>query len=129
MTKDKREALRIRLLRNGGAIFLDNDLKLAAAAPKQIRVPHSYAEDRDFIELVDVNYITRPAGTKQQPMKQVHTLPQAKELILHMESGDYRYKVVGQPDKYDLTTGKPSDAAGDPNTEVRWYFDADLVGG
>lgn len=129
MPKTDREALRIRIQRDDGKpVFLDNNLERRDSPPKHIRVPHNYAELHDWIELVGVKYINRPAGPKDQPMKNVHTLPQCKELIFHMADGDVRYKVVGQPDKYDLTTGKPTDAAGDPNTEVRWYFDADLIG-
>ena len=126
-TKARREALKIRLPKSGKPVFLNDDLETRNEPPAQIRVPHNYAELHDWIEIVGLKYIIRPAGTKEQPMKNMHTFPQAKELVLDMASGKHRYKVVGQPDKYDAS-GKPTDTTGDPTTEVRWYFDADLIG-
>lgn len=125
--RSQRHGLRIRLLRHGGAIFLNDNLE-PGDPPKQISVPVDYAERQDFIRLVGQRPQTRPAGTKDNPFSKVHTFIHADELVLRMADRDYRYTVVGQPDKYDAS-GAPSDAAGDPTTEVRWYYDADLMEG
>jgi len=124
---ERRHGLRIRLLREGGAIFLGDDLE-PGDPPKKISVPTDYADRQSFIRLVNPRPQTRPAGTSDTPFSKVHTFLHADELVLHMADRDYHYKVVGQPDKYDAK-GKPSDVAGDPTTEVRWFYDADLVEG
>jgi hypothetical protein len=122
---DRRHGLRIRLLREGGAIFL-NDALEPGDPPTKISVPVDYAERQDFITINNPRPVVAPAGPADKPFAKVHTFVHADELVLRMKDSDYHYAVVGQPGKYD-SAGKPTDKAGDPTSEVRWYYDADLV--
>lgn len=110
-----------------GVAFLDERLNRTDQPPKHIRVPHDFVSREPWIETVGTKGVVKPAGPSANPFAKTHTFVHADELVLHMADGDYRYKVVGQPDKYDAA-GKPTDAAGDPETEVRWFYDADLIG-
>ena len=93
---------------------------------EQEHLPHDYVEREPWIELVNVRPVTKPAGPPDNPWAKRHDFLHCDELVLHMIDGDRRYKVVANPDKYDAE-GNPTDVVGDPNAEVRWYYDADLV--
>lgn len=112
----------------GGVVFIDNSLTRTDEVPTFIRVPTDYVAREHWIELGESSVVTRPAGTAAAPYsKPPHVFVQTETLTLHMLNGDFVYRVVGQPDKYDLSTGAPTDEAGNPNTEVRWYYDAELI--
>jgi hypothetical protein len=115
------------LLPLAGVVFTDRSGITVDTPQRLIRVPNDYVEREPWVEMVGVRAQARPAGPPTNPWQKSHAFLHADEIVLHMRDGDYRYRVVGQPDKYDLTTGLPSDVAGDPNTEVRWFYDADLI--
>jgi hypothetical protein len=110
-----------------GVVFVDEVRgRRTDRVPTHIRVPNDYVQREPWIEMVNPTAVVRNAGPANNPTAKLHTFVQADELVLHMLDGSYRYRVVGQPDKYGAD-GEPSNAAGDPTTEVRWYFDADLI--
>lgn len=96
-------------------------------APKAIRLPADYVQREPWIELVNPTAVVRNGGSASNPTAKLHTFIHADEIVLHMLSGDFRYEVVHQPDKYDAS-GAPTNAAGDPDTVVDWFYDADLIG-
>lgn len=117
-----------------GASFLTGDRHIMTAEPQQrIQVPTDYAEREPWIELVGVTFHGAPAGPASNPWARTHEFKHVEELVLHMVDGDYRYRVVHQPGKYvgavhvNDTEHEVSDAAGDPNTHVDWFYDADLI--
>jgi hypothetical protein len=112
-----------------GVVFIDKiHGRRTDEVPEAIRVPTDYASREPWIELVNSRAVTKPAGPPSNPWagQPPHVFLHADELVLHMQSGDYRYKVVHQPDKYDAS-GKPTDVTGDPTTTVDWFYDADLI--
>lgn len=125
-TRSQRHGLRIRIQRNGAPIFLDDALEPAAAPPERISVPVEYATRQPWIEIRGQRPVVRPGGPASNPFAKVHTFIHADELVLRMADRDWHYTIVGQPDKYDAA-GEPTDSAGDPTCEVRWFYDADLV--
>lgn len=150
VTDNQRQGLRVRILTDtpdlepgqrhvSGVIFLDNQLRRnvdgdpygdPVPAPTKIRVTTDYVARNPWIEPVNAQAVAKPAGPPSNPWGGMppHVFLHADELVLHMLTGDFRYKVVGQPDKYDAD-GVPTDVAGDPTTEVRWFYDADLIEG
>lgn len=123
-----------------GVVFTDaqgrrTDLDgVAYPAPKAIRVPTDYVQREPWIEIVNPRPTIANAGTTSNPTAKIHQFIEADELVLHMLDGDYRYTVVHQPGKYsgaDHVDGphEATSAAGDPNTHVDWFYDADLVEG
>lgn len=109
-----------------GVVFLDINFNRTDVAPKAIRVPADYAQREPWVELVNPTAVVRNGGSAANPTATLHTFIHADELVLHMLDGDRRYRVVGQPDKYGAD-GEPTNEAGDPTAEVRWYYDADLI--
>lgn len=95
--------------------------------PEWITITHDMVEREHWIEKVNPSYVNRAKGPKHDPMREVHTLPQAEQLIFHMADGDHRYRVVHQPDKRFNDTGEIADVGGDPNTHVDWFYVAQLV--
>lgn len=85
-----------------------------------------------WITLEGEEVVHRPGGPPDNVWAVTHTMVQAQEIVLHLASGDVRYKVVHQPDKYvaegtDKT--KVSDelyAAG--QTRVDYFYGCKLVG-
>lgn len=99
--------------------------------PPHIRVPMDYAQRESWIQLVNPQAVVKPGGPADDPYRLTHTFLHADALVLHTETGDFRYRVVRQPDKYSGVIedgGEPTDATGDPRAEVRWFYDADLEG-
>lgn len=97
------------------------------ALPQVARIPMDFAQREEWIELVGQRPVVRPAGPPEARLRRTHTFVHADEIVLHLLDGDVHYRVVGQPDKYDAD-GEPTDAAGDPTSELRWFYDAELVG-
>lgn len=103
------------------------------AAPKLTRISTDYAQREPWIELVNPTAVVRNGGSAQNPTAKLHTFVQADEIVLHMIDGDYRYRVTHQPDKYEGAEHAndadhvASNAAGDPNTHVDWYYDVELI--
>lgn len=112
----------------GGVGFTDDRGRNADEAPEAFTVPHDYPPHHHWFEPVNPSVVVRPAGPADQPFAKQHDFPQAEAFILHMADGDYRYRVVHQPDKYDDETGEPSMNAGDPTTHVDWFFVCELEG-
>lgn len=110
-----------------GVTFADPSTGEPIDAPALIVVPHHYADREDWIELVNPQPIHKPGGPADNPWRQSHTFLHVDELVFHMVDGDYRYRVVHQPDKYDDETGEPTDNAGDPTTHVDWFYLAKLL--
>lgn len=127
-----------------GAIFLDDMGRSTVDGvpngdpvppPKRIGwIPMDYAQRESWVEIVGQRPVVAPAGTVANPYsKQPHVFLHADEIVLHMVSGDYRYRVVHQPGKYEGAEHVPgaehtaTDVTGDPNTHVDWFYDADLI--
>lgn len=61
-----------------------------------------------WIERVNPTHVMRPAGPTQDVMESGHSgnphfFTHCDEMIFKMHDGDYRYRVVHQPDKYAVT--------------------------
>lgn len=61
-----------------------------------------------WIERVNPSHIMRPAGPTQDVMESGHTgnphfFTHCDEIVFKMADGNYRYRVVHQPDKYAVT--------------------------
>lgn len=111
----------------GGVSFTDDRGRNVDEPPASFTVPSDYPDHHHWFEVVNPSMVVRPAGPADQPFAKQHNLPQAEAFILHMRDGDYRYRVVRQPDKYDAK-GKVADRAGDPATSVDWFYVAELEG-
>lgn len=104
-------------------------------APKMLRLSTTYVSQEPWIELVNVRPVTVPSGPAGNPwngQQPPHTFLQADEVVLHMLSGDFRYKVVHQPGKYEGAVHVDGDHAatdvtGNPDTHVDWFYDLDLI--
>lgn len=124
-----------------GVVFTDaqgrrEDLNRVPYPPQRlIRVPTDYVQREPWIEVVGPKPAIANGGPKANPTAIMHTFIQADELVLHMLDGDYRYKVTHQPGKYvgaehvDGEAHVATDVAGDPNTHIDWFYDADLIEG
>lgn len=110
----------------GGVEFIDPVTKQPVDAPAAMTIPHDYAEKHHWIELVNPTATVAPAGNAEQPYAKTHTFPNAEALLLHMADGDYRYRVVHQPGKYDDETGDIALRGGDPTTHVDWFYVVEL---
>lgn len=83
-------------------------VRFEGEAPDTISVPMSYidiAVAEGWVTRINERGVVRPAGPSQEVWASSHTgIPhtfiQADEVVFHMIDGDYRYKVVRQPDKY-----------------------------
>lgn len=127
----QREGLRVRKLADEsrqfvGTALLDLNFNRTDVAPAQIRVPTDYAQREPWVELVNPTPVLREGGPASNPTAVLHTFVHVDALILHTVTGDYRYKVVHQPDKYYADGVTPGAPAGDPTAVVDWYYDADL---
>lgn len=111
----------------GGVVFVDDRGLRTDDVPTELRLPTGYVIREQWIELVNPTSVLRPAGPADEPMRTFHTFIHADEVVLHMLSGDHRYLVVGQPDKYDAD-GDPVGVDHDPDADVRWFYDLDLIG-
>lgn len=107
-------------------------------APKRLRLPSDYVMREPWIEIVNPRPVLKPSGPPSNPwggQQGPHNFVHIDEFVLHMVDGDYRYRVVHQPDKYDTpehvdgAVETPCDTPGDPTTHVDWFYDADLIEG
>lgn len=101
-----------------------------------LRLSTNYVANEPWIELVNVKAVTVPSGPADNPwngQQPPHTFLRCDEVVLHMLSGDFRYRVTHQPGKYagaEHVNGAEhtaTDVAGDPNTHVDWFYDLDLI--
>lgn len=112
-----------------GVVFIDRISKVQVDPPETFTVPHDYVDKHHWIEVVNPTAVVRAAGSAEKPYAKTHTFPHAEALVLHMADGDYRYRVVRQPDKYfDNGGAAVADVGGDPNTRVDWYYVVELEG-
>lgn len=111
-----------------GVVFLDHLEHRTDEPQRKITVPTDYATRESWIEMVGVRAVAKPGGPKNNPWATIHSFLHCDQLVLHMLDGDYTYRVVRQPDKYD-SSGAPTDAVADSTTEVYWAYDADLIEG
>jgi hypothetical protein len=74
--------------------------------------------------------VHKPGGPPSSPWRVTHTFRHADAIVFKTVNGELRYRVTRQPDKYDggpeNGTGKPTEAAGDPETSVDWFYDLEL---
>jgi hypothetical protein len=78
-----------------------------------------------WIEAEGTTEIYRHGGPKDNPTAVIHGFLHHDALVFHTVNGDYRYRVTGQPDKYNAG-GTPGHHAGDEDAEVRWYYELEL---
>lgn len=97
--------------------------------PKRIQVPYRYASSEPWIERTGQEVVHQAGGNAEDPWKVTHTFVHCDELVLHLLSGDYVYRVTHNPGKYDDETGDlcGPDRAGDPTTHVDHFYEAELV--
>lgn len=107
-----------------GVRFSTTD-RQAAEAPDALALSTGYVESQPWIEVVNPSAVVAPAGPKDAPMAKTHLFPQAEALIFHMTDGDYRYRVVRQPGKYNAD-GTVATTGGDPTAEVFWDYLVEL---
>lgn len=84
--------------------------------------------EEGWISLEGERVVHRPGGPPENPWKVTHTFRHADAIVLHMVDGDYRYRVVENPDKWpERKDDDPSypDGLGFGG-DVRWYYDAEL---
>lgn len=76
---------------------------LLCEPPAELEMSVSYvalAVHEGWMELEDAEPVHRPGGPAENQWALTHTFMQASAIVMHFESGDVRYKVVHQPDKY-----------------------------
>jgi hypothetical protein len=109
-------------------------LEIEGEPPSECSVPTSWVtrgSAEGWLEVVKPSVVHRPGGPPEDPWRVTHTFPHAEAIILKCLDGDVRYDVVRQPDKYTSAhkSAGPVDSSGDPDHDVRWYFDLKLVKG
>jgi hypothetical protein len=91
--------------------------------PKTCAVSTGFVADgreEGWIEVEGEELVHRPGGPAQNPWSVTHTFVHLQAIVLKTVDGDVRYRVVRQPDK--------DGEAGDPEAEVRWFYDLELEG-
>jgi hypothetical protein len=83
-----------------------------------------------WIEVTGEKRVIKPAGSKENPWVGTppHVFLQYKTITIKTIDGDVTYNVKRNPDKYDKN-GEPTEEAGDPDTEVVWYYELELTNG
>jgi hypothetical protein len=110
-------------------------LAIEGEAPRHTRVSTAwvtFGKTEGWLELEGERVEHKPGGPQADPWATTHTFVHADVIVLKTVDGDVHYRVLRQPDKYDggpeNGTGKPTDAAGDRETSVDWFYDLELVG-
>lgn len=98
--------------------------------PQHVIVPVSTIDmgiSEGWISREGEKVVHKPGGPKNNPWAVTHTFTHCDTFTVHTVDGDLVYKVTHQPDKYGAD-GKPTDAAGDPDATVDWFYRASLEG-
>ena len=116
-----------------GLQFVEQGGEGVADPPKRTMVPTSTVERGEaegWISVEGVKIVHAAGGSEQAPWSATHTFRQLDAIVFHTPSGeaDARYRVVAQPGKFDKRGEFAADAAGDPETEVRWTYELELEG-
>jgi hypothetical protein len=100
---------------------IEGDLPGECAVPTRW-VTRGLAEG--WLSVENPSVVHRPGGPPEDPWRVTHTFPQADAVILKCVTGDVRYTVVGQPDKYDSgsETAQPVESSGDPEHVAYWSY-------
>ncbi len=70
--------------------------------------------------------VFRASGPAENPWgSPPHVFNHYDAIVFKTVDGDVRYRVVGQPDKYNAG-GTAGDHAGDPDADVRWFYELEL---
>jgi hypothetical protein len=102
-------------------------LEIDGELPHECAVPTRWVtrgKVEGWLEVEGERVAHRPGGPPEEPWRVTHTFPQADAIILKCVTGDVRYKVVGQPDKYehDGADAEPVETSGDPDHAVYWSY-------
>jgi len=110
-------------------------LEIVGEAPKRCRVATSWVaagKAEGWLVVEGERLVGKPGGPPDDPWRKdkIHNFFHADAIVLKTVDGDVRYRVTRQPDKYDggpeSGIGSPTDAVGDPETSVDWFYDLEL---
>ena len=97
--------------------------------PQYVTIPSRYlqnARNEGWVHVENERVAVKPKGPEEEPYKEVHVFNHIDAFTINAKSGDIRYVVTRQPDKYDVND-QPTEVAGDPETYVVWDYQAELA--
>jgi hypothetical protein len=108
-------------------------IELIGDPPKEARVSQTWVMngiDDGWLELEGDRPEHRPGGPPGNRWRVTHTFIHADAIIIHTISGDVRYKITHQPDKYaesgDDDTKVTDEHYVSGDTRVDWFYDLKL---
>lgn len=110
-------------------------VQIEGDTPTQCRVPTGFVSrglEEGWLELEGARPAHRPGGPASNPWKSTHTFIHADTLIIKTATGDVRYTITRQPDKYvdsdDDQLQVTPEIYADGATRVDWVYDLQLEG-
>ncbi len=102
-------------------------MEIEGKPPREAIIPTSWVEKRlaeGLVTLEGDRVVHRPGGPQESPWRVTHTFRHADTIVLHCASGDVRYRVVENPDKWPAEKNARDEGFGG---DVRWFYRARLA--
>ncbi|HLE99647.1 MAG TPA: hypothetical protein VI540_07085 [Gaiellaceae bacterium] len=95
-------------------------------APKTCEIPTSFVARglaEGWLTLEGHRMVHRSGGPPEAPWSVTHTFMHGEAIVLHTLSGDVRYRITANPDKWPASKNERDEGFGG---DVRWFYEVKL---